>query len=133
MHFSIYKQTREHPITQLATTENREILKSNQLNTIGHRTNQDLGSKRRGCSLVWLGHQPATLTTRVQIPATAPFSHIILARCLHWVFLYASALESPHAPCKECQTKAYEGQERQPRKRLLQSRCTQTLTRMSER
>ena len=25
-----------------------------------------------GRSLVWLGHQPATLTTRVQIPATAP-------------------------------------------------------------
>ena len=25
-----------------------------------------------GRSLVWLGHQPPTLTTRVQIPATAP-------------------------------------------------------------
>jgi hypothetical protein len=28
---------------------------------------------KSGRSLVWLGHQPATLTTRVRIPATAPF------------------------------------------------------------
>ncbi len=27
---------------------------------------------RSGRSLVWLGHQPATLTTRVQIPVAAP-------------------------------------------------------------
>ncbi len=32
---------------------------------------QDLTSKSSGRSLVWLGHQPPTLTTRVQIPATA--------------------------------------------------------------
>lgn len=32
---------------------------------------KDLTSKVSGCSLVWLGHQPPTLTTRVQIPATA--------------------------------------------------------------
>ncbi len=30
-----------------------------------------LTSKLSGRSLVWLGHQPPTLTTRVQIPATA--------------------------------------------------------------
>jgi hypothetical protein len=34
---------------------------------------QALNNKNKsGCSLVWLGHQPATLTTRVRIPATAP-------------------------------------------------------------
>ncbi len=32
---------------------------------------KDLSSKLSGRSLVWLGHQPPTLTTRVQIPATA--------------------------------------------------------------
>jgi hypothetical protein len=30
------------------------------------------GSRASGRSPVWLGHQPPTLTTRVQIPATAP-------------------------------------------------------------
>ena len=32
---------------------------------------QDSSPKQCGRSLVWLGHQPPTLTTRVQIPATA--------------------------------------------------------------
>ena len=36
-----------------------------------YRTNS---AHRSGRSLVWLGHQPATLTTRVQIPAAAPHS-----------------------------------------------------------
>ncbi len=53
--------------------------------------------KSSGRSLVWLGHQPPTLTTRVQIPATAlrskPFSHfnvyipcfvIFTCICLFW-------------------------------------------------
>ncbi len=35
-----------------------------------HLSNSSL--KSSGRSLVWLGHQPPTLTTRVQIPATAP-------------------------------------------------------------
>ena len=32
---------------------------------------KELSPKSCGRSLVWLGHQPPTLTTRVQIPATA--------------------------------------------------------------
>jgi hypothetical protein len=35
---------------------------------------KDLSSVSSGRSLVWLGHQPPTLTTRVQIPATAPIT-----------------------------------------------------------
>ena len=38
-----------------------------------HKTSKNT-PKTSGRSLVWLGHQPPTLTTRVQIPATAPFS-----------------------------------------------------------
>ena len=37
-------------------------------------------TRTKGCgrSLVWLGHQPATLTTRVQIPATAPSKSLLI-------------------------------------------------------
>ncbi len=42
-----------------------------------------------GRSLVWLGHQPATLTTRVQIPAAAPF---LLMR-------HASRVDIPSVRC----------------------------------
>ena len=59
-------QKREH-LTQsdTQTSNNLEKPKSSSF----YRTNSALSCGR---SLVWLGHQPATLTTRVQIPAAAP-------------------------------------------------------------
>ena len=36
------------------------------------KSSLELNNNDSGRSLAWLGHQPPTLTTRVQIPATAP-------------------------------------------------------------
>ena len=36
------------------------------------KSSLELKNNDSGRSLAWLGHQPPTLTTRVQIPATAP-------------------------------------------------------------
>ncbi len=38
---------------------------------------QNQAGNECGLSLVWLGHQPPTLTTRVQIPETAPTHHML--------------------------------------------------------
>jgi hypothetical protein len=83
--FYYHQQNKEYAETQLALTDKQGNLKEQpfkQLNNIEHRISQYLGSKSSGCSLVWLGHQPATLTTRVQIPATAPLLRKIYTRII---------------------------------------------------
>ena len=83
----IHQVSREYALQQLKDIKqncvNTQATKSSLGENIGHqdrssvqKNSQDLGSKSSGCSLVWLGHQPATLTTRVQIPATAPYTII---------------------------------------------------------
>jgi hypothetical protein len=75
--FTYHQQSQDYALSQLASNRKGEnfIEQSNieQL-TIGQKPNlKDLGLDSSGRSLAWLGHQPPTLTTRVQIPATALF------------------------------------------------------------
>jgi hypothetical protein len=75
--FYYHQQTKEYAETQLTlkNTKRKLTQKSNssdQLNNTEHLNLSKSSLVSSGCSLVWLGHQPATLTTRVQIPATAP-------------------------------------------------------------
>jgi hypothetical protein len=73
--FYYHQQTKEYAETQLALMEKQGNLNQQPLE---HLNNADqchlhaLGFISSGRSPVWLGHQPPTLTTRVQIPATAP-------------------------------------------------------------
>ena len=75
--FYYHQQTKEYAESQLASIEKGEN-PSQKSNTIEHLNNHEhlnLSNSSlisSGRSLVWLGHQPPTLTTRVQIPATAP-------------------------------------------------------------
>ena len=73
--FYYHQQTKEYAESQLAGIEKRENLQSSfieQLNSHEHLNLSNSSLISSGRSLVWLGHQPPTLTTRVQIPATAP-------------------------------------------------------------
>ena len=75
--FHYHQQSKDYALSQLAGNRKGEnfIEQSNieQL-TIGQEPNlKDSSFNSSGRSLVWLGHQPPTLTTRVQIPATALF------------------------------------------------------------
>jgi hypothetical protein len=75
--FYYHQQSKEYAESQLANIEKGENIKQ-QSNSIEHLTNHEhlnLSNSSlisSGRSLAWLGHQPPTLTTRVQIPATAP-------------------------------------------------------------
>ena len=74
--FYYHQQTKEYVETQLALIEKQGSLKQQpleQLNNVDQSNLKDLSSISSGRSLVWLGLQPPTLTTRVQIPATAPY------------------------------------------------------------
>ena len=73
--FYYHQQTKEYAETQLALIEKQGHLEQQpieQLNNLDQLNVKDLSSNSSGRSLVWLGLQPPTLTTRVQIPATAP-------------------------------------------------------------
>jgi hypothetical protein len=84
--FTSHQQSKEYAISQLTSTRKGESLTIKQP-IIEHLTNdqesnlKDLSSISSGRSLAWLGHQPPTLTTRVQIPATA-FLTALKARSL---------------------------------------------------
>jgi hypothetical protein len=75
--FYYHQQTREYALSQLS---NIKVNIKQQPNNIEHLTNNEhlnLSNSSlisSGRSLVWLGHQLPKLTTRVQIPATAPYS-----------------------------------------------------------
>jgi hypothetical protein len=82
--FYYHQQTKNYTETQLAlkNTKGKLKQKSNNIDRLNNTEHLNLSKSSlvsSGCSLVWLGHQPATLTTRVRIPATAPFLHTILA------------------------------------------------------
>jgi hypothetical protein len=80
--FYYHKQTQAYAESQLKNIKAIDLNKLQQLKNLEHKSTTSVqgvqenkletSSKSSGCSLVWLGHQPATLTTRVQIPATAP-------------------------------------------------------------
>ena len=74
--FVYHQQSKLYALSQLADNRKGEnfIEQSNieQLIT-GQKPNlKDSGFNSSGLSLVWLGHQLPKLTTRVQIPETAP-------------------------------------------------------------
>ena len=74
--FYYHQQSKEYAETQIDIVKKQgNLLKQQtieQLNNLDRSNLKDLSSVSSGRSLVWLGHQPPTLTTRVQIPATAP-------------------------------------------------------------
>ena len=73
--FYYHQQTKEYAENQITQIKKHGNLKQQpleQLNNVDQSNLKDLSSKSSGRSLVWLGLQPPTLTTRVQIPATAP-------------------------------------------------------------
>ena len=79
--FYYHKQTVAYAEAQLKALKSKGLCSSNlehNVKSCGRdgKTNKPKTSTeskiKSGRSLVWLGHQPATLTTRVQIPATAP-------------------------------------------------------------
>ena len=75
--FYYHQQSKEYAESQLAGIEKGENLnqKSNTIEQLNNHEHLNLSNSSlisSGRSLVWLGHQPPTLTTRVQIPATAP-------------------------------------------------------------
>jgi hypothetical protein len=74
--FYYHQQTKEYAESQLAGMEKEENLQqSNSIDQLNNHEHLNLSNSSlisSGRSLVWLGHQPPTLTTRVQIPATAP-------------------------------------------------------------
>jgi hypothetical protein len=75
--FYYHQQTKEYAENQLALIEKQRNLKQQPLEHLNNADQcnlEDLGSVSSGRSPAWLGHQPPTLTTRVQISATAlPF------------------------------------------------------------
>jgi hypothetical protein len=77
--FYYHQQSKAHVETQLKNIKAESFNKQKSEVNCGHQecpgvqeNKPETGCNSSGCSLVWLGHQPATLTTRVQIPATAP-------------------------------------------------------------
>ena len=74
--FIYHQQSKPYALSQLAGNGKREnfIEQSNieQLTTGQEPNLKDSSFNSSGLSLVWLGHQLPKLTTRVQIPATAP-------------------------------------------------------------
>ena len=74
--FSYHQQSKEYAISKLGGTGKAEnlIVQDAMVEKCSSGLDQnlqELSPKSCGRSLVWLGHQPPTLTTRVQIPATA--------------------------------------------------------------
>jgi hypothetical protein len=65
-----HQQTKEYALSQMNIKQTSKPIE--QMNNTEHLNLKDLSLISSGRSLVWLGHQPPTLTTRVQIPATAP-------------------------------------------------------------
>jgi hypothetical protein len=65
--FYYHRQTKGYAVSQINCIE--------QLSSGEHLNLEDSSLISSGRSPVWLGHQPPTLTTRVQIPATAPSKH----------------------------------------------------------
>jgi hypothetical protein len=84
--FYYHQQSKDYAVSQMASpvngnsingktvTNQNEIVHSTieQLTTVEQSNLKDLSHNQGGRSLVWLGHQLPKLTTRVQIPATAP-------------------------------------------------------------
>jgi hypothetical protein len=68
--FYYHQQTKEYALSQIHSKQTSKPIE--QLNNTEHLNLKDSSLISSGRSLVWLGHQPPTLTTRVQIPATAP-------------------------------------------------------------
>ena len=68
--FYYHQQTKEHALSQMHSQQTSKPIE--QLNNTEHLNLKDSSLISSGRSLVWLGLQPPTLTTRVQIPATAP-------------------------------------------------------------
>ena len=68
--FYYHQQTNEHALSQIHSKQTSKPIE--QLNNTENLNLKDSSLISSGRSLVWLGHQPPTLTTRVQIPATAP-------------------------------------------------------------
>jgi hypothetical protein len=68
--FYYHQQTKEYALSQLSHNQTPKPI--DHLITPEHLNLKDSSLISSGRSPVWLGHQPPTLTTRVQIPATAP-------------------------------------------------------------
>jgi hypothetical protein len=68
--FYYHQQTKEYALSQMDSKQNSKPI--DHLTIPEHLNLKDSSLILSGRSLVWLGHQPPTLTTRVQIPATAP-------------------------------------------------------------
>jgi hypothetical protein len=70
--FEYHKQSLQYVQASLSTAEQSPIDPIDP-ETIDLKLNSSssVSQNPSGCSLAWLGHQPPTLTTRVQIPATA--------------------------------------------------------------
>ena len=69
--FYYHKQSKEYALNQM----NLKHQTFDQLSSGEHLNLEDSSLFSSGRSPVWLGHQPPTLTTRVQIPATASSKH----------------------------------------------------------
>jgi hypothetical protein len=67
--FYYHQQAREYALSQIRSKQTSKPIE--QLNNHEHLNLSNSSLISSGRSLVWLGHQPPTLTTRVQIPATA--------------------------------------------------------------
>ena len=70
--FEYHRQTSEYVNRILESKSRNPDLKNDQTKTDQLFNNGSISENTSGRSLAWLGHQPPTLTTRVQIPATAP-------------------------------------------------------------
>jgi hypothetical protein len=73
--FYYHQQSKKYAETQLSLKAKQGKFKQlpiEQLSTVEQQNLKDSSLISSGRSLVWLGHQPPTLTTRVRIPATAP-------------------------------------------------------------
>jgi hypothetical protein len=80
--FYYHQQSKDYAETQLALVKKQGNLKQRaqpieQLSYVDQSNLKDSSPISSGRSPVWLGHQPPTLTTRVQIPATAPISTLV--------------------------------------------------------
>ena len=91
--FYYHQQTREYVLSQIGSKQTSEPL--DHLTSPEHLNLKDSSLISSGRSLVWLGHQPPTLTTRVQIPATA-------LQCLNFaapfVNIYIPCFVDSHSP-----------------------------------
>jgi hypothetical protein len=68
--FNYHQQTKQYALNQMSHKQTSKPI--DHLTSPEHLNLKDSSLISSGRSPVWLGHQPPTLTTRVQIPATAP-------------------------------------------------------------